>query len=238
MKFLLILGAFLLFLITKSYTQDLIILANSDTIKCKIIEDKVSFVAYTFYNTNDTSIHKINQSDYDYYIIKSDVQLKLEDAVLYSNEKPSPKKTYKKGIYETFEQLVIDSPSFDFKFEIIRRSENDIALMGGNDYKISSLSDTFSNRYIRKAWVICDGDYCYINCQQFSPFRFFSILTFEDNYAYFSALPFDKRKSDSLGNMGGAIGGAASGAAAALERKLYKIYLEGGKIEPYYKVLK
>lgn len=215
------------------YSQDFIILKNNDTIKCKIIEDKVSFIFYKLINSPDTVTLKINQADYDYYIIKSDILPDYKSSAFYNTNIPEVKKIYKKGVYLTFQQLVNDSPSFNSKFEIIKRTESDIKLMGGNDYKIVSLSDSLSNSTIRKAWVICDGKDCYINSQQFSQYRFYCILTFENNYAYFSSLPFDRNNINNLSFSGGAIGGAISGAAAALERTLYKIYLKNGKIERY-----
>jgi len=51
--------------------QDLIILKNGvDTIKCKIIEDNVSFLTYKKYNSVDTSLYQISQDLYDYYTFK------------------------------------------------------------------------------------------------------------------------------------------------------------------------
>jgi len=62
-----------LFIATHSLNaQDLIILKNfTDTIKCKIIEDKVSYLTYIKTNSSDTTLHQISQTEIEYYIIKS-----------------------------------------------------------------------------------------------------------------------------------------------------------------------
>lgn len=222
-----------------AFSQDLIILGNNDTIKCKIIEDKVSFLTYKLVNSSDSSIHQINQTEYDYYLIQSNNKIDLGNPYIipefvYTDSNTKVNKPIINGIYMSFEHFVKNVPTYNYKFKVIRRTDFDIAMMGGNDYKIEPI-DSFPKSIIRNAWVICDSNYCYINCKQFSKNRFYSLLTFEKDYAYFSALPFKTSNAYSLAYMGGAIGGAIAGASAALERNLYKIYIKSGLIEPYYK---
>ncbi len=57
----------LILLSFESKSQDLIFYNNTkDTIKCKIIKDKIEFVEYTL--PNDSNTYKIYQEQYDYYI--------------------------------------------------------------------------------------------------------------------------------------------------------------------------
>jgi hypothetical protein len=52
------------------FSQDLIILKNTnDTIKCKIIEDKIIILKYKLYNSKDTSIYQIGIDKVDNYIV-------------------------------------------------------------------------------------------------------------------------------------------------------------------------
>lgn len=57
----------LMFFSFKVKSQDLILYNNTkDTIKCKIIKDKVKFVEYKL--ANDTNVYRIYQEQYDYYV--------------------------------------------------------------------------------------------------------------------------------------------------------------------------
>lgn len=57
----------LLLLSLNGISQDLIFFNNSkDTIKCKIIKDKIEFVEYRL--ANDSNVYRIYQEQYDYYI--------------------------------------------------------------------------------------------------------------------------------------------------------------------------
>lgn len=58
-------------------SQDLIIYNNSyDTIKCKIIKDKIKYLEYKL--ENDSNIYKIYQDQYDFYFQKNETVKKKE----------------------------------------------------------------------------------------------------------------------------------------------------------------
>ena len=84
MKYLINLLIFNLFIFFNLFSQDLIFLSN-DTIKCKILEDSITYLRYKVFNSNDTSIYKISQSDYNYYVISKPQNQSSEDLTLYND---------------------------------------------------------------------------------------------------------------------------------------------------------
>lgn len=85
---------FTFFICTLLYTlnvksQDLIYLKN-DTIKCKIIKDKVKFLEYKL--ENDTNIYRIYQDQYDFYVQHTENQKKQEYNILNNKSPNNPNK--------------------------------------------------------------------------------------------------------------------------------------------------
>jgi len=73
-----------------SMSQDLIFYNNAkDTIKCKIIKDKIEFIEYRI--VNDTNVYRIYQEQYDYYIQNNETVNKQEYII------PDNKKTKRKN---------------------------------------------------------------------------------------------------------------------------------------------
>lgn len=66
-----------MFIVLESYSQDVIYLKNNDSIKCRIIEDKITYLRYKLNNSTDTAVYEIRQNDYDYYVDNKD-ELKTE----------------------------------------------------------------------------------------------------------------------------------------------------------------
>lgn len=88
------------FIAFSAICQDIIILKNnSDSIKCRIIEDKITYLRYTLANTNDTTIYEIKQSDYDYFIDKPD-EFKVVDKE--GKKVPENNKPIKNGLHADF----------------------------------------------------------------------------------------------------------------------------------------
>lgn len=227
------------------FAQDRIILKNADTIKCKIIEDKIVYLKYKLFNTQDTSIYQINQDLYDYYTIEATDGYETKNkAILYpivdiiKNKKP-----LKKGVYLNVKQFVDNTPAYDFDFKVIEIDKTtNLALERGNDYQVESYTATISDKKIDKDfWGVCDGVNCYINCHMFSSHKYYSLIKCENDLIYFSSIPFNYLyEADSSlnnkpvkGTVGGVIGGSQGVVINNFERKKYIILLSSGRIVPY-----
>jgi len=78
-----IFSVFLLSFSLNLFSQDLIFFNNAkDTIKCKIIKDKVEFIEYNL--PNDSNIYRIYQEQYDYYIQNNEI-IKKQDSFIQQN---------------------------------------------------------------------------------------------------------------------------------------------------------
>lgn len=72
--------------------------------------------------------------------------------------------SYPKGAYLSLEELRTKSPSLDPNVEIDLRSGADKAMMGGNDFKITSPDQSVGKREIKMEWVAySDGQVLYLN---------------------------------------------------------------------------
>lgn len=227
---------FLFFVIFTISSQDFIILKNSDTIKCKILDDKISFLEYKL-NLNDTTVYTIKADIFDFYIKNDNIDASANTSQIIKTEELKYKincKTLKKGAYLNFDEFINNNPSIDFNFIVIKRSNFSIAMMGGNNYKVKVLDNSMDpSRVKRKFWGICDGKECYINCFPISKIKHYGQLLLEGIQAYFYAMPSNQERRNSTmaaGVMFGAVGGAVAGASAAFDRNLYRLDFKTGEI--------
>lgn len=225
--------------------QDLIIRnGGADTIKCVIIEDKITFLSYRLFNSNDTNLYIIMTSDYEQYYRNKTIEYfnistsDTNDIITNSENSIEDIINIKrqKGGYQTFYEFKSNKPSVVFDFEVRKRSDFAIAMMGGNDYKIISKDGKVTGSMINKEfWAICDDSCCYINCHMEYGHKFYSLIIYKEDYAYFTALPPPGDLDNyTVGFMFGAVGGAVAGASESQQRVLYKLDLETGKISIFY----
>lgn len=134
-----------------------------------------------------------------------------------------PQNPFPKGTYMYCEDLLNRRPSSYDTFDIRKRSEADIALMGGNDFNISSLSANLSNRKVNKEiFAISTGDSLYLNCYKLGLQPKYALAKVEGDYLIFNAGISTSTNSDIL-----FIGGAINGAVMALKRYPYIMFLNG-----------
>ncbi len=72
---------------------------------------------------------------------------------------------YPEGAYLSFEELVNKAPSRQLNLQIAKRTRSDIAIAGGNDYKLVTEDKSIKRSVLRKeilAWST--GDTLYLNC--------------------------------------------------------------------------
>jgi hypothetical protein len=77
--------------------------------------------------------------------------------------------SFPKGVYMSFEEILKKESSNSARLEIIKRSNTDMKMSGGNDYKLSSNDKLITNKIIRKYfWGYSQGDTLFINCFQYN----------------------------------------------------------------------
>ena len=200
---------------------------KTDSILCKIIEDKVVFLKYNSLNPFDTATHLIEKKDYDYYTLNYEKNIVKEKQIEYpiNLEKPQI------GAYKNFEEFINNEPSFQCDFIVKKRSSFDISMNGGNDYKVKP-NDSIATYYkIKKEfWGVCDGENIYINCYKIGKGVHYSKLSIKGTVAIFYAFA---GKITNEAFMFGPIVGAMAGASAAHERDLFILELKNGLIKRF-----
>ena len=119
-------------------------------------------------------------------------------------------------------EMLEKQPSNQIHLDIEERTEGDIVMMGGNDFKLISGDKSVKKRSIkREIWAYSDGKNLYVNCFQFDCQFWYAKVEVEGE-----KLQFHAGISMNEATMGGAIGGAV----AATKRYLYQLNLETGKL--------
>jgi hypothetical protein len=117
------------------------------------------------------------------------------------------------------------SPSVNIPLTIEKRSQTDIAMSGGNDYKVESANPDITKKYIKQElWAIRQGDALFINCFKLNLGWWYARALTVGRYICLDAsLPslIQLRKDLGLNSYSSATGGAIAGAANAKQRILY-----------------
>jgi hypothetical protein len=134
--------------------------------------------------------------------------------------------SYPVGAYMNLKEILEKQPSSQIQLDVQARTEGDIVMMGGNDYKPESEDKSVKNKAIKKEiWAYSDGKSLYINCFQFDcQFWYAKVESEGEKLQFYAGIPTNEAATASA--MGGAIGGAA----AATIRYLYELNLETGKL--------
>jgi hypothetical protein len=141
--------------------------------------------------------------------------------------------TFPKGTYLNFAELKNKTPSQIDTFVIIKRTQFDIAMNGGNDYKVTSSSEKTNGKFIkRNIYAISTGDSLFLNCFILKLQPKYTFAKLDSNMLIFKAgIPLGGNNDIAMsGVMFGAIGGAIGGAQAALKRFLYVMDFVNGKV--------
>ena len=135
---------------------------------------------------------------------------------------------YPKGAYMSFDEIVNKAPSQQYDFDVERRTDGDIKMVGGNDYKINSADKSIKKKFIKKEmWAYSNGDTLYINCFQYKVQPWYASVISDGKYLVIrgglSQLSDEQKKQMAMASYFGAIGGALAGAKMAMMRFLYII---------------
>ncbi|SFQ39101.1 DUF6563 family protein [Parafilimonas terrae] len=136
---------------------------------------------------------------------------------------------FPKGAYMSFEEISNKNPSKQLELEIIKRTDFDIKMNGGNDYKFESNNGSVSKKTIKKEiWAYSTGDTLYINCLKFSIQTWYAPIISDGKYLIVKAglsnyAAEQKKQLKTTGNGWNATGGAINGARLATLRFLYAI---------------
>ncbi len=146
---------------------------------------------------------------------------------------------YPKGVYLSFEEIKSKSPSVSVELEIERRTEGDIKMNGGNDYKLLKSDKSITSKTIKKEYyAYSDGENLYINCFQYKVQTWYTpvlsdgkFLVIRGGLSMFANIQKEQLDNQAqLGYMFGAVGGAIQGAKLAMLRFIYVIDKETNQI--------
>jgi len=146
---------------------------------------------------------------------------------------------YPKGCYMSFKEVLTKTPSEDHQLAIKKRTNLDIKMNGGNDYKLISANNTIKREFLKKKiFAYSTGDSLFINCLKYRLQAWYSNVVSDGKYLVFTAgIPMDKdmqtkamQEEIQLGMSFGVVVGAFSGASLAMERYLYILNKETNNI--------
>jgi len=136
---------------------------------------------------------------------------------------------FPRGTYMSCDELRRRQPTSYDTFEIQKRSDGDIAMVGGNDYKVSSETKSISNKIINKEiFAISIGDSLFINCFRLGLQPKYTLAKYDSDLFFFTAGIPSSKNSDvyAASYFLGPIGGGIAGANAALKRFPYIMSLQ------------
>jgi hypothetical protein len=119
----------------------------------------------------------------------------------------SQKSVIPNGLYLTIEQLKNKAPVYDIDLTVLKRSSGDIAMVGGNEFKIESTIDSITKKFLKNTvYAYVKDSIIYLNCLQFKLQWWYAKGLTNGRYILFrSAMPASKAKNYAI--FGGSIGG-------------------------------
>lgn len=143
---------------------------------------------------------------------------------------------FPKGCYMNYEELISMTPSKNYELTIERRTNSDIKMNGGNDYKLVSPDKSIKRKVLKKEILAySDGDSLFINCLPYKLQTWYAkIISDGQFFVFIAGIPMDKTmqsKEMQAGLAFGAVGGAMAGASLAMKRYLYVLEKETNEIK-------
>ncbi len=147
--------------------------------------------------------------------------------------------TYPKGVYTSFEQLMAKNPASAAELEVERRTDGDIKMNGGNDYKLSATDESITKKAIKNDYLAySDGDSLYINGFRYKVQYWYAPVLSDGKFVVIKAgLSMDSKiqkeqlkNRAQLGYLLGPVGGGIQGAKLAMLRFIYVIDKENNQI--------
>jgi len=148
----------------------------------------------------------------------------------------------KKGAYADLTQLLKNTPTNECLFKFEKRTDFDIKMVGGNDYKVSTDNDTITRSFInKKSFAIYDGNSLYINgqfvngrkyyCKVENNKRFLVLKAGIPTMSKYKTLGYNSDMTYAAYPQMGVVGGAIGGAQLAMIRFSYIIDCKEGTIK-------
>lgn len=146
--------------------------------------------------------------------------------VVSSIQAQSQKIIFKPGVYLSLEQLRSGVPEYNADLLVQKRTGGDITMYGGNDYKITSVTDSIGKKYIKKdIYAYVKNDSLFLNGFPHSLQLWYALSLTKGNFLLFKGA-MSTAEATNVAVMGGAIGGAIS----ASKRYLYVLSLRTGNV--------
>lgn len=131
------------------------------------------------------------------------------------------------GVYLNLNQFRNRTPAYNTNLMVIKRSSGDIFMVGGNDYKIKSTTDSINKKYItQKIFAYVKNDSIFLNCVPYALQTWFALCNeTKGNYITFKAC-MSLAAAQKIAMYGGGIGSGV----AAKKRILYGLNLTTNEI--------
>jgi hypothetical protein len=135
---------------------------------------------------------------------------------------------YPAGVYMSLVELTEKKPSQHFSVKIEKRTQSDIAMIGGNDYKVISNDKNIKRKILKKiVWAVSDSSGFYLNCiHHKNQIGYAKVIEEKDTLLTFKAAIPNKeatKMTSTAGFLGGAVGGAVAGSKIAKMRYTYQL---------------
>ena len=147
------------------------------------------------------------------------------------------------GAYKNLDDLLNNAPQYNNNFIISQRSEFDIKMVAGNDFKVISDSGQVKKSNINsKTFAVFDGKSLYLNGKNINGYKHYCLVENNQRFLLLKAgIPgLFKRKELGYENImaqidfvpiGGAVGGAMTGAQLAMVRLYYVVDCKTGVVK-------
>jgi hypothetical protein len=134
--------------------------------------------------------------------------------------------TFPDGIYTDLDGLRNRYPTLESRLQVTRRSQGDIMMVGGNDYKLEGLTDSIGKKDIQKhVYAYVHGDSIFLNGSLHELPPHFCLCLTHGPFLVFKAGP-----ATDAGAAAGVMFGAIGGAISATSRYLYVLSLRTGNV--------
>jgi len=137
---------------------------------------------------------------------------------------------FPEGVYLNFEQLKNKTPAFNADLEIEQRTFSQVAMNGGNEFKLIAKNDSLKESFIKnKIYCYVKNDSIFLNGKPNGYQQWFALTLTSGNFLVFKS----GMAISNYNGMGGAIGGGISAAEASKKKYRYVLSLRTGNIKDF-----
>ena len=144
---------------------------------------------------------------------------------------PAQDAQWTNGVYLDLKQLQLNVPTAAPGLCASKRAIGDIQLNGGNDYRLGSVGDPISKKYLkREVYAFASNDSLFLNGAQFKLQKWYALALTHGPFIVFRGC---MTNNEAMGH--GLMGGAIASTIVATKRYPYVLSLRTGNVRPLTK---